>query len=243
MTDRLINLNKPWAAGSSTANRQTRQNFAAVNRSLGDLGAGSYAFASLRLDANVADGETVTIAGRIYEFDNDEEVADNNVLVDVSGGLTPASASAALVAAFNANPPLGSDLVAVKMSDNEVCFVNALEPPQNIEIECDEDLAGANNAIDSKTRAGVARSTRHVVLARVPTAQEVALGALHVFLPFDPSSYFVRVVTTATGEEAAWDGGVTITPAAGDVPAIVTLDNDGDVDWATTSTIQMWFFE
>lgn len=66
---------------------------------------------ALTFSGAVSDGETVTIGADVYEFDTDEDVAEGNILVDVSGGATAAAAVTALVAAITANT--GSAVSAV----------------------------------------------------------------------------------------------------------------------------------
>lgn len=58
---------------------------------------------TLTFSGSVTDGETVTIGGAVYEFDDDEETAKGNIAVDVSDGATAPDAVTALVAAIMAN--------------------------------------------------------------------------------------------------------------------------------------------
>src|SRR4051812_38373105 len=100
----------------------------------------------LRLASNVADAETITIGSEIYEIDTAAApgaVATGNIRVDCNAGVTPAIASAAFVAALNANTKYG--LTAVAISTNEILvFTNSDSSP--IALPCAEALAGANNA-------------------------------------------------------------------------------------------------
>ncbi len=48
----------------------------------------------------VADGDTVTVGGRVYEFDTNSSFVAGHVAVDVSGGVSAAQACAALAAAI-----------------------------------------------------------------------------------------------------------------------------------------------
>jgi hypothetical protein len=75
-------------------------------------------------------------------------------------------------------------------------------------------------------------------VSRVPTAQEVALGKLHLVFDFVPTVVFVEVRVTATGVIKAWDGGLTI-----GLNGLVTLTNAGDTDWATTDTVRVLAIE
>ena len=58
---------------------------------------------TLTLTGVVADGQTVTIGSRVYEFDTNSSVTSGNVAVDVSGGVTASAAVTALVAAITAD--------------------------------------------------------------------------------------------------------------------------------------------
>ncbi len=57
----------------------------------------------LTLTGVVSDGETVTIGTDIYEFDNETNVTEGNILVDVTGDLTAPAAITALAAAILAS--------------------------------------------------------------------------------------------------------------------------------------------
>jgi hypothetical protein len=100
-----------------------------------------------------------------------------------------------------------------------------------------ETLNGANNAVDTAAlRLGAAAAPVNLVhVTRVPIAQEVTLGTLHIACPFVPVTVIPRVIVTATGAEKAWDGGVVIDADK----RLVTLNNAGSTDWATTDTIHL----
>src|ERR1043165_4822546 len=79
----------------------------------------------LRLAANVADAETITIGSEVYEIDTAAApgaITAGNIRVDCNAGVTPTIASAAIVAAINANTRLG--LTAVAISVNEILVFN-----------------------------------------------------------------------------------------------------------------------
>jgi hypothetical protein len=100
----------------------------------------------LRLASNVADAETITIGSEVYEIDTAAApgaITAGNIRVDCNAGVTPAIASAAIVAAINANTKYG--LTALAISVNEILvFANSDSSP--ITLPCAETLAGANNA-------------------------------------------------------------------------------------------------
>lgn len=245
-----VSANLPSNSERAKHQRTTRRQFGAAKKELDALllnNRGSYPHISIRLASGVSDGETITIGDEIYEFDTDDELTTGGIAVDVSGGATAAAAGTAFVAAFNAST--NYNLVAKKISDNEVVVVQkedaGPDPSVLSDIEVSETMAGSNNTIDSSflngNRAGGARQYSRIT--RVPTAQEVALGTLHVFLAFAPAMVKVSVFTTATGETVSWDGAVTKVAASGGVPDYVTLDNSGNTDWATTSTIVIEAYE
>lgn len=109
-----------------------------------------------------------------------------------------------------------------------------------VELACTETLAGANNAWASATMYGGARTkTRKMAqVKRVPNATEVAVSALHLELPFTPTTVLVYVAPTDT--PGAWkiaDGAITIDGGH------VTVAKGAGVAWATTDTVEILAFE
>ena len=102
-----------------------------------------------------------------------------------------------------------------------------------------ETLAGANNAFDQATmvRGEAAGYKAMARITRVPTAQEVTLGNLHIALDFTPTWVQVDVRVTATKEAKAWTGTWAI---ASDV---LTLTNAGGTAFAETDTIYVLAIE
>src|ERR1041385_3024534 len=63
----------------------------------------------LRLASNVAEAATITSGGEVYEIDTAADpgaITAGNIRVNCNGGVTPTIASAAIVAAINANTRL-----------------------------------------------------------------------------------------------------------------------------------------
>src|SRR5678815_5651167 len=139
----------------------------------------------LRLAANVADGETITIGGEVYEIDTAADpgaITAGNIRVNCNAGVTPTIASASIVGAINANTRLG--LTAVAISVNEILvFTNA--DSSAITLPCSETLAGAHNAwATAAFYGGEASGVRGLRAAqRLPNAQEVAIGNMHFVFP------------------------------------------------------------
>ncbi len=159
-------------------------------------------------------------------------VTTGNIPVGLVTTLTPTAFTAALLADINA---VGTELVtAVLISVNEILL--KARAVGAITIATTETLAGANNAWAATAMyGGKAQSVRKVsIQQRVPKALDVTLGTMKFQFDFTPTLVQVFVYVTATpGVALAWDGGITI--ASG----LVTLDNTGAADWATTNTIYM----
>lgn len=192
----------------------------------------------LRLASDVADTETVTIGGTVFEFDRSANgVTAGRVAVTGHSDDTPANASTALVTAINATT--SCPMSAVKISANEVLLISKAYGAQT--HACTETLAGSNNAFAAAAAYGgrAAGNTRMAVYARVPTAVEVAVGNLQFPVSFTPTSVNVQVRVTSTGAVKAWDGAVTIDATNN----IVELDNAGSTDWAATDTVYIQIFE
>jgi hypothetical protein len=186
----------------------------------------------LRLAANVADGETITIGSEVYEIDTAADpgaITTGRIRVNCSAGVTPTIASAAIVAAINANTALG--LTAVAISVNEI-LVYTNNDNAGLGIACSETLAGANNAwAAANFFGGQASKPQGVSLGqRSPNATEVAIGNMHFVFPFTVGAAMVQV-RSSTGASKAWDGVLTISGSR------VTLDNSGATDWAATDTV------
>lgn len=184
----------------------------------------------LRLASDVADGETVTIGGDVYEFDDDDDFTEGNIQVDVSGGLTPTAASEALVDAIASQQGV-EVITAVAISVNEIL----ISPTSGVgsALACTQTMGGANNAWGSATMyGGVAAATKNYASAfRVPTAAEVTLGNMHFAFQFTPTVAHVEVRVTATGAIKLFAGAVTL--GAGRV----TVTNDTNPDFAETDTV------
>lgn len=188
----------------------------------------------LRLAADVADTETVTINGTVFEFDADDDYTEGRTPVDVSGGVTPALASTALVAAVNGT---NCGMRAKKISDNEVLFFAA--SGDATPYACTETLAGTNNAFAAATAFGGRPEQDElpnpIIVSRVPTATEVTLQTMHFPLTFTPT-IVIPQIRSSTGAIRAWDGTCTITDQ------YVSLTSGGSTDISANDvvTIAVW---
>jgi len=169
------------------------------------------AVGTLRIAANVADAETVSIGGEVYEFDSAADpgaITAGRIRVNVVAGLTPTIASAALVAAIHANTR--QNLRATAISVNEVL----VEQLDGVPLALAETMGGASNAWDAATMVG--GSTADVfkglaLVSKAVTAQDVALTAVRFSFPFTVAAFIVIVRTSAGVQDTAPDGAQTAT--------------------------------
>lgn len=192
----------------------------------------------IRIEADVADEETVTVGGDVYEFDRAADgVTAGRIAVTAQSDDTPAEATDALLAEINASGTSG--VLAVDIDANEIALFTADTPGGNIEgsteaIALAETMAGTNNEVHAATFTGGSLASAPVAFStRVPDATEVATGNMHFGFSFTPATVLIQVVTTATGITVAWVGGYTISGGR------LTLNNAGAVDWATTDTVHV----
>ena len=196
-------------------------------RLLDNAALGAYSNGYVNIAANVADTETVVIGADTYEFDDDSTYTAGNIQVDVSGGLTPASATDALITAINANG--NSPVTAVDIDANTVLLL--CKEIGTLSVTCSETMAGAGNTVTS-VLGGKERVLGNV-LYHVPTAAEVTAGSVVLALDKVPLLATVAVATTATGAAVNWDGSITVDFAN----QLLTIDNGGATDWAATDTL------
>ncbi len=147
--------------------------------------------------------------------------------------LTPTAFTAALLADINA---VGTELVtAVLVSVNEILL--KARSVGAITIATTETLAGANNGWGATAMyGGKAAGVRQFNFqSRVPKTLDVTLGTMKFQFDFTPTLVVVWAVVTATpGIALAWDGAIVIDAG------LVTIDNTGAADWATTNTIYVY---
>lgn len=186
----------------------------------------------LRLASNVADTETFTIGTEVYEIDTAAApgaITAGRIRVDCNAGVTPAIASASIVAAINGNTKQG--IIAVAISANEILIYTDPKSPARL-LACTETLAGANNAWAAAVMygGGSEAAKGDQLVARAANAQEVAIGNAHFVFPFTVGVAGASV-RSAAGIPIAWNGAITISGNR------VTLDNSGATDWAATDVL------
>jgi hypothetical protein len=212
--------------------QESKKNMKVVSQVKAALGRSRRAMNVLWLSANVADTETITIGNEVYEIDtaaNPGAITAGRIRVNCNAGVTPTIASAAIVAAINANTQQG--IVAVAISVNEIL----IHTRDNVEarlLACTETLAGANNAWAAAAMyGGGAEGVKGVrLIQRAANAQEVSIGNAHFVFGF-PVNHVTANVRTAAGVAKAWDGAITVTGNR------VKLDNAGASDWAATDIL------
>jgi hypothetical protein len=190
-------------------------------------GLGRRAMNVLRLAANVADGETITLGGVVFEFDSNATYTAGRIPIPVTT-LTPTAVAPLIVSAINANTPY----LATAISVNEILVVGRDGAAPTGAVACSETMAGAGNAWSSATMVpGAADGTVALALQqRAAVAQDVTLGHLLFAFPFAVAAVQVDVRTSA-GVAKAWDGAVTFSGG------VVTVDNSGTTDFAAGDVV------
>ncbi len=189
--------------------------------------------ATVRITNDVADTEEVTVTladGRVFvfEFDTDATVTVGNIAVDVSGGVTPVLATAALRSVMQANLPAQ----VTNPSANEVHVIAA--GLAMVGATFAETMGGADNVVDGAMKGEVSHGSPNLqASSRVPTADEVALGLLFFPQAFLNVDGWVIRVEDGAGATVAWNG-VAVKEVAG-----VQLDNSGGVDWSAADTVHI----
>lgn len=122
------------------------------------------------------------------------------------------------------------------------CLVVYSAIAENSVLATTETLAGANNAwVQGATMlGGLAESIRRIMMvSKVPVAAEVTFGKLVIAVPFTPRVVRVDVTVTASGLAKAWVGAYSYDPTT----KLLTIDNSGATDWATTDTVTVLIAE
>lgn len=180
----------------------------------------------LTIAANVANGETFTIGADVFEFRTSGAPTAGRIAVDVSGGVTPATALAAAAAAIN-----GATTYSAVVANGNLVVIH--DRP-GISVACSETMAGVGNVWVAAALYGHRAESEipaiPVQQSRVVTAGEVTAGVFA--LGFNGTVQAADVqVRTAAGLLKAYDGVTTISGR------IVTLDATGSTDLAATDVV------
>lgn len=184
----------------------------------------------------VADAQTVTIGGVVYEFDTAVDpgaITVGNLRVNVVAAQTAAAAATALAAAINAN--VDSRVDAIDLGSAVLIYSTDLNDATA--HACSETCANGAWLATAMFGASAAAPTYSAVISRVPTAAEVTLDAMYFVLPFWARDVSVKVHVTSSKDVKAWNGATTITEGA---VTVVKVDNSSTTDFATTDTVTVF---
>jgi hypothetical protein len=192
---------------------------------------GRRAINSLRVASAVANAETVTIGGEVYEVDTAAapgSVVAGNFRVDCESAQTATAFCTALVASIKAN---STRFDALKISANEVLVWTKAD---GAPFPCTETLAGANNAWISATMYGGADTTirGRSLIRRAAVATEVTMGTMQFVFPWTVAAA-IPILRAAAGTIKQWGGVLSLSGP------VVTLTNNGTVDFADTDTFDV----
>jgi len=190
---------------------------------------GAYGVGFVNAGATVTKNDTIVIGNDTYEFFDDVAITEGNIQVTVTGDLTAAAWTDALIAAINANA--NSIVEAVDISTSLILLVSK-RIGETVTLD-DSGFTSGSNTVDAMAHTAEATLAKIGKFTIVPTAAEVTKGEIVIAPDFAPWGVQVFVTTTADGTIVAWDGAIVIDPANG----LVTIDNSGAVDWAATDTV------
>src|SRR3989304_3299378 len=171
-------------------------------------------------------GSTIAAHADAVDIFVESALGAGSIAVGLNATLTPVVATAALTADIN-DPTRGVEkVVAVNSDANTILVMGAASKGGT-------PIASALATATTETLGGAGAPGIVVSAFRVPIAAEVTKGEMWFAFPFTPVIQDVRVRTTATGANIAWDGGASV------VGTRVKLTNAGATDWATTDTVEV----
>ena len=180
---------------------------------------------SLRLSGVGVDGDTVTIAGITYHFNNGTAAPEGSVDVDITGGQTAQLTLAALFDAVEAN----TEQTGVRpfyFSDHLV-----LASPAG--FLCSGSLT--NGTIEGTALIGEEggfRETRFLIVQRMVTSGEASEGLVEMVFGNKILTWDSRLRDGNDGAPIAWDGSTTVTQSR-----LVQFKNDGVTDFVAGNII------
>lgn len=178
----------------------------------------------LTIAADVADGETFTIGSDVFEFTTNNTPTTGRRAVDVSGGLTPATALPAAAAAISL-----TGCTAIVVGANVV----VIDDTPGRSLACSETMAGSGNVWAAAATYGHTKPDT----PKVPVQQSRAVIAAEVTAGLFAMGFGGTVQTaavsvrTAAGVAKAVDGALAISGR------IVTLNAAGSTDLAATDVV------
>ena len=193
---------------------------------------GIYPTGTIYIPNAVLDGETITIGSDVYEFDTNASVVAGNILVDVSGGATGADAIAALVTAIAAS---GTEAFSTSTQGANTLFIHG-PLPEDKSFVLSETMADVANVVSGGIAGGREPHLGDQPVKVTPTATDVAAGVLRVKFARGADDLHVLSaivqVLNASNIAIGWNGAVD-----GNLTDIITLTNEGAVDWAADQTV------
>ena len=149
------------------------------------------------------------------------------IVLPVASTLTPAAAGPQLATGMTALGTLGWTFTYTANT------LTGFRTANGVHDTLSETLGGVNNVWAAAASWGgiEAAGQKRGLAMRVPTAAEVALGALAVKFPFTPTFVRITVFTTATAAPVAWNGAYAVNGG------VVTLDNSSTTDWSVAETV------
>jgi hypothetical protein len=152
------------------------------------------AYGTLTFTGTTADGETVTIGGRVYEFDTNGSITAGRVSVDISGGNSASQSVTALVAAINADASAvvtaadgAGDTVVVTAITTDATTGNAIGSTKTVSNATwgDTTLDGGIDALAIASSSGL-----FAINASIPT------GGIVADLSYTGNKRYLRAVMT-----------------------------------------------
>lgn len=194
-----------------------------------------YGYADLNLNSTLADADTLTIAGVVFEFDtaasNSITAGRTRVLLDA--GPAHATTAAALKTAINANSTLAAlglvadDIVSIA-ANNAKLILKATGDTAIADVTITQSGDGVDiTKVNATDAIGYRTSVTRTVAAATTALVNTGLESVHGI---------VVTVTTSAGVSKKYDGVARIGGG------FVYLDASGDVDIASTDIINVLAF-
>lgn len=201
---------------------------------LNDLIWGLRPFIVLRLANDVADEETITFGGEVYEWDRADDGVDTIGAIPITTHAddTAANAAPAFAAAFNANTK--TPYVAYSLGSGKVSVVRKTAGvPEAVTVE--EEMEGVNNGwVGTAVKHGVEPTAGPFI--RTVDADDITLNEVRIYVDERiPKLNFLpyNILTTTSTIKTDYNGVVTLNAARKEI----LFDNSGTNDLALNMRI------
>lgn len=194
-----------------------------------------YGYADLNLNSTLADADTLTIAGVVFEFDTaaSASITSGNTRVLLDAGPVHATTAAALKTAINANSTLAAlglvadDIITLSTTNAKVILkatgTTLIADVTITQVGDGVDITKVNASDGLGYRTSVTKVTASATTALVNTGLESIHG-------------FIVTLTTAAGASKLYNGLATIGGG------FIYLDASGTVDIASTDIVNVVAF-